>query len=269
MAATLTSATEEKQTAPAAVKPGLLFRADKIGVEFRQRFTHAEANLQFLDCGEYRLAPGARSTTLSLPERESLLFMWKGETIAHVNGREFRLASYDTLYIPRGAAFVIANQSDVPAAVIQTSAPAYNVHPPFHSQFADFSQREERIRRLNGKNVYMMFDVSEAADKLVAGYTFFEPYARSWPPHNHTDQEETYIFIKGHGSMEVYESPEKLTFVHNVNEGDLVTIPFLNYHPVFSQESRLEFIWCIAGERYWVGDKNKAFMNASVDSLTT
>ncbi len=115
----------------------------------------------------------------------------------------------------------------------------------------------------------MMFDVSEGADKLVAGYTFFEPYARSWPPHNHTDQEEVYFFIKGHGSMEVYEDPENLTFVHNVNEGDLVTIPFLNYHPVFSQESPLEFIWCIAGERYWVGDKNKDFLKGTGGAITT
>jgi mannose-6-phosphate isomerase-like protein (cupin superfamily) len=269
MATTLSSIVEEQKAAASAVRPGVLFRASNTGFEFRQRFVHQEANLQFLDCGEYRVAPHAQSTTLSLPQRESLLFMWKGEAIVTVNGAEFRLASYDTLYIPRGAPFTIGNDSEIPAAIFQTSAPAENVHPVFHSSFADLSQREARIRRLNGKNVYLMFDVSEAADKLVAGYTFFEPYARSWPPHNHTDQEETYIFIKGHGSMEVYESPEKLTFVHNVNEGDLVTIPFLNYHPVFSQESPLEFIWCIAGERYWVGDKNKAFMNASVDSLTT
>jgi mannose-6-phosphate isomerase-like protein (cupin superfamily) len=268
MATTLSTTVEQKEAA-AAVKPGVLFRAEKTGAEFRQRFTHSEANLQFLDCGEYRLAPQAKSTTVSLPGRESLLFMWKGETIVDVNGRKYSLRPYDTLYVPRSAEFMIANTSDAPAVILQTSAPAENVHPVFHSKFAEFSQREERIRRLSGKNVYMMFDVSEGADKLVAGYTFFEPYARSWPPHNHTDQEETYIFIKGHGSMEVYESPEKLTFVHNVSEGDLVTIPFLNYHPVFSQESPLEFIWCIAGERYWVGDKNKAFMNASVDSLTT
>jgi mannose-6-phosphate isomerase-like protein (cupin superfamily) len=195
--------------------------------------------------------------------------MWKGEAAIEVNGGKFQLQPYDTLYIPLGAEFVLANETGLPAAMIQTSAPAKKAHPAFHSKFTEFSKREDRIRRLNRKNVYMMFDVSESADKLVAGYTFFEPYARSWPPHNHTDQEETYIFIKGHGSMEVYESPEKLTFVHNVSEGDLVTIPFLNYHPVFSQESPLEFIWCIAGERYWVGDKNKAFMNASVDSLTT
>ena len=114
-----------------------------------------------------------------------------------------------------------------------------------------------------------MFDVSEGADKLVAGYTFFQPYQRSWPPHNHTDQEEVYIFINGHGSMEVYETPETLSFVHNVNRGDMVTIPFLNYHPVFSQEVPLEFIWCIAGERYWVGDKNKDFMKGTSDTITT
>jgi mannose-6-phosphate isomerase-like protein (cupin superfamily) len=266
---TTLSTTIEQEALATDVKPGVLFRAEQAAVEVRQRFVHSEANLQFLDCGEYHLAPHAISTTLSLPGRESLIFMWKGEAAIEVNGRKFQLQPYDTLYIPLGAEFVLANETSLPAAMIQTSAPAKKAHPAFHSKFTEFSKREDRIRRLNRKNVYMMFDVSEGADKLVAGYTFFEPYARSWPPHNHTDQEETYIFIKGHGSMEVYESPEKLTFVHNVSEGDLVTIPFLNYHPVFSQESPLEFIWCIAGERYWVGDKNKAFMNASVDSLTT
>ena len=69
--------------------------------------------------------------------------------------------------------------------------------------------------------------------------------------------------------MEVYESPEHLTFVKEVGEGEMVTIPFLNYHPVFSQESPLEFIWCIAGERYWIGDKNKTFMSGSSGPITT
>ncbi|MBV9081045.1 MAG: 5-deoxy-glucuronate isomerase [Acidobacteriaceae bacterium] len=260
--------TTPKET-ESGVKPGVLFRNEKPGVVFRQRFLHSEANLQFLDCGEYYLPARSRSFTYSFPERESLLFMWKSEATVELDGRSFQLRPYDTLYVPRGAQFVLANDQDAPATLIQTTAPAENAHPVFHSKFDEFSRREDRIRRLKGKNVYMMFDVSEGADKLVAGYTFFEPYARSWPPHNHTDQEETYIFLKGHGSMEVYESPETLSFVHNVSEGDLVTIPYLNYHPVFSQESPLEFIWCIAGERYWVGDKNKAFMTGSVDSLTT
>jgi len=256
----------EKQ---AMIHPGQLFKHDAPGVTFRQRFLHSDANLLFLNCGEYSVPPGSESVLSSLPDRESLLFMWKGELEADVSGQIYKLDSYDTLYVPRGAAYRLRNRSGQPACAIQTSAPAKNVHPVFHSSFAEFSRREDRIRRLHQKIVYLMFDVTEGADKLVAGYTFYDPYTRAWPPHNHTDQEETYIFIKGHGSMEVYETPEKMTFVHQVNEGDLVTIPFLNYHPVFSQEDPLQFIWCIAGERYWVGDKNKEFMKGQGQAITT
>jgi len=261
---------EQLSTPPrTTVGPAVLFRHEAPSVIYRQRFTSAEANLHFLDCGEYELGRESISSWSSVAGRESLLFMWKGTVRVEMREGAYDLAPYDTLYVPRDAEFRLVYLTGEPARVIQTTAPADNVHPVFHSRFAEFSKREDRIRRLNRKDVYMMFDVSERADKLVAGYTFFEPYARSWPPHNHTDQEETYIFIKGHGSMEVYESPETLTFVHNVSEGDLVTIPFLNYHPVFSQESPLEFIWCIAGERYWVGDKNKDFMKGASDAITT
>jgi mannose-6-phosphate isomerase-like protein (cupin superfamily) len=256
--------------APAvAVRPGKLFPADAAGVMFRQRFLHTEANLQFLNCGEYLLPPGAQTMLQCLPDRESLFFMWKGELSAEVDGRTYNMSKLDTLYVPKGASYCLHNGTSEPARIIQTSAPAANVHPVFHSRFLEFSEREERIRRLHKKTVYLMFDVSEGADKLVAGYTFYESHTRAWPPHNHTDQEETYIFIQGHGSMEVYESQEKLTFVKEVKEGDLVTIPILNYHPVFSHEDPLAFIWCIAGERYWVGDKNQDFMKGNSEAITT
>jgi len=253
----------------AAVKPGVLFRDAASEVIYRQHFVPASANLQFLNCGEYTVPPGRASVTFAQPEHESLLFMWKGAASVEVGGRTYALANYDTLYVPRGAGFRLRNDAAEPAVLIQCSAPAANVHPVFHSRFAEFSVREDRIRHLAGKDVFLMFDVSEAADKLVAGYTFYQAHTRAWPPHNHTDQEEVYIFIKGHGAMEVYESPETLTFVHSVNEGDMVTIPFLNYHPVFSQDDPLQFIWCIAGERYWVGDKNKDFMAGKGESITT
>jgi mannose-6-phosphate isomerase-like protein (cupin superfamily) len=251
------------------VKPGTLFSAQAEKVSYRQHFVPATAHLEWLSCGEYTLPAGARSCSICQAEEESLLFMWKGEVTVEVEGQSFALAPYDTLYIPRGAAFRMVNTGGEPARVMQCSATAERVHPVHHSRFAEYSQREDRIRRLQGKDVFMMFDVPEAADKLIAGYTFFQPYQRSWPPHNHTDQEEVYIFIKGHGAMEVYESPEKLCFVTSVGEGDMVTIPMMNYHPVFSQESPLEFIWCIAGARYWVGDKNKDFMAGKGDAITT
>jgi mannose-6-phosphate isomerase-like protein (cupin superfamily) len=259
----------QNHTAASAVRPGVLFTAQQSGVTFVQRFVPGEANLQFLSCGEYRLQPKSHSVAFCRPDEESLLFMWKGAAVVEIGSERYDLAEYDTLYVPRGAGFRLENPSADVAVLIQCSAPATRVHPVFHSKFAEFSKREDRIRHLRKKEVYLMFDVSEPADKLVAGYTFYEPHTRAWPPHNHTDQEETYIFVKGHGSMEVYDDPENLSFVHDVHEGDLVTIPFLNYHPVFSQEEPLVFIWCIAGERYWVGDKNKDFMAGKGDAITT
>ena len=251
------------------VKPGTVFRTTAPKVSYRQHFTPATANLEWLSCGEYELPAGSATTTLCEATDESLLFMWKGTAKVKVSGTDYQLDSYDTIYIPRGAEYQISNPSNETAKVIRCSATADNVHPVHYSKFSEYSKREDRIRHLAGKDVFMMFDVPEAADKLIAGYTFFQAYQRSWPPHNHTDQEEVYIFIKGHGSMEVYEAPEKMNFVHNVNEGDMVTIPMMNYHPVFSQEDPLEFIWCIAGARYWVGDKNKDFMDGKGDSITT
>jgi mannose-6-phosphate isomerase-like protein (cupin superfamily) len=251
------------------IKSARLIRKDESGVTFRQRFTPATANLEFLSCGEFELPAGAGSQSYCLPRQESLLFQWKGRAIVSVNGESSQLERYDTLYVPRGAEFTISNPDPTPARTVQTSAPAANVHPVRHSRFSEVSRDESRIRRLKGKDVYLMFDVQDAADKLVAGYTFFLPFQRSWPPHNHTDQEEVYIFVEGDGAMEVYESPETLSFVHSVSPGDMVTIPYLNYHPVFSQADPVQFIWCIAGERYWVGDKNQDFMKGGTGPITT
>lgn len=251
------------------VKPARLIRAADGGVTFRQRFTPAEANLEFLSCGEFHLPPHSRSQSFCSKQEECLLFQTEGTSTVVVESHTYFLAHYDTLYIPRGAAYHLANTSSEPSHVVQCSAPATNMHPVHHASFADVSSREDRIRRLKGKNVYLMHDVPEGADKLVAGYTIFEPHARSWPPHNHTDQEEVYVFIQGRGAMEVYESPEELSFVHSVDKGDMVTIPYLNYHPVFSQDVPVHFIWCIAGERYWIGDKNKDFMKGTTGPITT
>jgi mannose-6-phosphate isomerase-like protein (cupin superfamily) len=266
--ATSTDSVSQSET-QSRTQPGKLFRPPGAGVLFRQRFIPEEANLTLLSCGEFEIAAGARAQGLSFPGQESLLFQWRGASRVVIDGTSHTLEPYDLIYLPLGSEFRLEAPFGESARLIQTSAPAQNRHPVFHSRFSDLSHREERIRRLKGKDVYLMFDVGENADKLVAGYTFFQPFSRSWPPHNHTDQEEAYIFIKGRGAMEVYESPETLSFVHSVHEGDIVTIPFLNYHPVFSQDEPLEFIWCIAGERYWVGDKNKDFMRGASGPITT
>ncbi len=255
--------------APGELLAAVLSQTEAPSASYRQRFTPESGNLQLLSAGEHELPPGTATGRFGVPGEEILLFMWQGRATVELEGGRHALEPYDSFYVPLGAGFRLSNTGIEPARLFQLSSPASNKHPIKHSRFSEMSKREDRIRHLKGKDVYVMHGEDEGADRLLAGYTFFEPNARSWPPHNHTDQEEVYIFIKGRGSMEVYESAEALTFVRQVNSGDMVTIPVLNYHPVFSQEQPVEFIWCIAGARYWVGDKNKAFMQGGSAPITT
>jgi mannose-6-phosphate isomerase-like protein (cupin superfamily) len=235
---------------------------------YTEKTNPKSSNLQFLTYGVYELIGNVETGSLTHASEEALLFCWEGSLKAQLAEQTFGLEFYDTLYIPRGASYRLS-QCEGRSKVIVCRAAAENTHPVFHSKWKEFSQDEKRIRHLKGKDVFLMFDVSESADKLIAGYTIFQPHQRSYPPHNHTDQEEIYIFTRGRGSMEVYANEETKTFVRSVGEGDAVTIPLLNYHPVFSQDEELHFIWCIAGNRYWVGDKNKDFMTGKVEKLTT
>ena len=252
------------------VKPADLLRADDWQFEYRQKSNPANSNLDLLTYGVYRIAPGASSDELYHRSEEALLFSMASEPLSvDVEGQACPIAYYDTLYIPMGTPYRIHNGTAEIHSIVVCRAPAENRYPVFHSVWEQIRRNEERIRHLDGKDVFLMFDVTEGADRLMAGYTIYEPHTRAWPPHNHTDQEEIYLFTQGRGSIEVYEDEKSKTFVHSMGTMDAATIPLLNYHPVFSQEEELHFIWCLAGARYWVGDKHKEFLDASVDELTT
>ena len=249
-------------------KPAHFLSSEASSFRYVEKTNPHRSHLEFLTYGIYELSGKVGSGLLAHPGEEALLFCWQGKAAVSIDGRDCQLDHYDVLYVPRGAAYRLS-QTEGEGKIIVCRAPAEKAHPLFHAKWNEFSRDEKRIRHLKGKDVFLMFDVSEGADKLIAGYTIFNPHQRSWPPHNHTDQEEIYIFTKGRGSMEVYADEETKSFVRSVAEGDAVTIPILNYHPVFSQEEELHFIWCIAGNRYWVGDKNKDFMTGKVEKLTT
>jgi mannose-6-phosphate isomerase-like protein (cupin superfamily) len=250
------------------VKPANFLSADAARFRYTEKSNPHNSNLQFLSYGVYECSGKSASGELAHPREEALLFCWQGRISVRVNQQEYALQTYDVLYVPRGASYRMGQEGG-DTKVILCRAPADQAHPVFHAKWQEFSKDERRIRHLRGKDVFLMFDVSEPADKLMAGYTIFQPHQRSWPPHNHTDQEELYIFTRGRGSMEVYADEETKSFVRSVGEGDAVTIPVVNYHPVFSQEEELHFIWCIAGNRYWIGDKNKDFMSGKADKITT
>lgn len=250
-----------------ATKDGKLFHARDSRAVLREIFNQRDSNLEFLSLAELDIAD-ARSTSLCHKREETLAFNLAGPASVFVDGVEYTMEHYDVLYIPKGAEYYVEAGSE-PAHLYLYRALARNVHPVQLRRWKELRDEPSRIRLLTRKKVHLMFDVAEQADKFMAGYTFYEDRARAWPPHNHTDQEECYSFIEGSGAMQVYEDDEKLTFVKGVEVGSHVTIPLLNYHPVFSHEEPLCFIWCIAGERYWVGDKNKSFMDGTAKKVTT
>ena len=249
--------------------PPQLLPHDRAQFVYEEKCSPRTSHLQWLTYGLYRLPPGGGSGELFHPSDEALLFCLEGTVRVTVDGHSYELSHYDTLYVPKATPYEIADLGLHPGLVVVCRAAAETRHAVVHTKWNDVRRDEGRIRRLDGKDVFMMFDVDQAADKLVAGYTIYEPHVRAWPPHNHTDQEEIYIFTQGQGAIEVYADEQTKTFVHHVAALDAATIPPLNYHPVFSHDEPLHFIWCLAGARYWVGDKHREFMDASVDRLTT
>lgn len=250
------------------VYPGQRNRADQPLCEIREVFSPESADLQFLSVMEISMTRGGMSPNLAFNHEEVLLFNLREPCEVKVDGKPYTLAHYDVLYVPVGSSFRCSSAADE-VLIYAYRAAGEEQYPVFHGQWEAMQKDESRIRHLNRKEVFIMLDVGEGANKFIAGYTFYQDHTRAWPPHNHTDQEEVYTFIEGRGAMEVYEDDEHKTFVTSVEMGDHITIPMLNYHPVFSHEEPLAFIWCIAGERYWVGDKNKDFMAGKGENITT
>ena len=248
--------------------PAHLLRASDSVFQYVEKCSPATSHLQWLTYGWYRVPGGGASGAITHAEEEALLFCMQGPVVVEVDDQEYRLEHYDTLYVPLGTPYRFRSP-ETAGLVIVCRALAEQRHAVHFSSWAQVRSDPSRIRHLDGKDVFLMFDVSESADRLLAGYTIYEPHTRAWPPHNHTDQEEVYIFTQGHGAIEVYPDEEHKTFVHSVGPLDAATIPLLNYHPVFSHDEELHFIWCLAGARYWIGDKHREFLDASVDRLTT
>ena len=211
------------------------------------------------------MKPKAEIDAFVPPYEEVALFCIHGECEVVVDKMKYILTLYDVLYLPRNTKYNLKNTGETELEIGVAHAPSKIDSKVVISYFKKVAKDKtgKRLRKLKGKDVYIMIGEDVEASNLLVGYSIFKPHARSWPIHKHEDQEEIYIFIKGRGAIEVFESEETKTFVREVQPGDIVPIPFKNYHPVFSFDTELHFIWIIAGERYWVGDKDKKFMRVA------
>ena len=80
-------------------------------------------------------------------------------------------------------------------------------------------------------------------DKLIVSKTVLHS-GKETGGHNHSGQEEVYIFTQGTGSMIVGEN------IYNVRESSIVLIPDGDFHKVWNEgDADLIFIWVFDGKR--------------------
>ena len=189
---------------------------------------------------------------------ETGLIALAGEATIGLDGVEYQMRPYDSLYIPRDATFrVLAGPDGCDLAEI--AAPVERHYPIQFVSFAAVQQdpglhfeagSDGSRRTLNillGKNV--------VAGRLMAGVTFSQPGNwTSWPPHEHAVlAEEAYLYIDmpapAFGVQLVYVDDVNPELATIVREGDVVLMP-QGYHPnVAAPGHPINFLWMMAAER--------------------
>ncbi len=211
-----------------------------------------------LHYGRIILDAGDPPVKFETGDLETGLVCLGGNADVRTEGRSFRLAKYDSVYVPRDAALEIAPGPEG-CDLAEIAAPVEKRYP---LQFVAFdevqkdpglhfatggpnSQRELNI--LIGKNVQ--------AGRILAGVTFSAPGNwTSWPPHEHAAMlEEAYLYIDmpapAFGVQLVYTNPRDPELATIVREGDVVLMP-AGYHPnVAAPGGAINFLWMMAANR--------------------
>src|SRR5437016_6877520 len=136
-------------------KPAHFLSSAASSFRYVEKTNPHRSNLQFLTYGVYELIGEVESGALAHPGEEALLFCWQGQATAHLNGASYELGHYDVLYVPRDASYRLS-QLEGNGKIIVCRAPAAKAHPIFHARWNQFSRDEKRIRRLKGKDVFLM-----------------------------------------------------------------------------------------------------------------
>jgi oxalate decarboxylase/phosphoglucose isomerase-like protein (cupin superfamily) len=241
---------------PTIYKPG----KSEAGAIIREIVGPEDSHIDLMTYNTVEVTKGFVTTEFLYPAYEVLFTCTDGSGEVVIGEDRYKMTRYDMMYVPENTGFQLVGGSEESFCLGMAVSPSDAQGAPVLFAFEEIKDNPANLRKMPGRDVYITLDEDTTAGHLVGGLVFFEPYTRSFPPHKHSDQEEIYHFIGGHGSMEVFPSEEGKTFVHNVEPGTIITIPLEHYHPVFAQEEPVAWIWIIAGARYWVGDKDSDWM---------
>jgi 5-deoxy-glucuronate isomerase len=239
--------------------------------------THAvrpgQTAARHLSYGRIILAAADAPVSVDTGERETaLVSLGDGATVA-ADGRSYRLAKYDALYIPRDTTFRVTPGAEG-CDLAEIAATVSTRHPVQFVAFADV-QRDPGLHFVAGgpsaqRDLNVLIGKNVRAGRLMAGVTFSQPGNwTSWPPHEHAAMlEEAYLYIDmphpAFGIQLVYTSDREPELATIVREGDIVLMP-QGYHPnVAAPGSPINFLWMMAANREDV-DRRYGVVNVHPD----
>jgi|RhiMethySRZTD1v2_1073278.scaffolds.fasta_scaffold00731_13 5-deoxy-glucuronate isomerase len=216
------------------------------------------AAVKHLRYGRIILASDDAPIDLDTGGFETGLIALSGEATVTLDGSEYRMQPYDSLYVPRETSLRVSPASSG-CDLAEIAAPVERTYP---LQFVSFAavQQDPGLHFEAGSNgsrrtLNILLGKNVVAGRLMAGVTFSQPGNwTSWPPHEHAVlAEEAYLFIDmphpAFGVQLVYVDDVNPELATIVREGDVVLMP-QGYHPnVAAPGHPINFLWMMAAER--------------------
>jgi 5-deoxy-glucuronate isomerase len=210
--------------------------------------------LKALSCGRIILNKKVNRVSANTKGREVCLIGLKGQGTVTIDGRQYSMKPYDTLYIPPGMTYEVTTNEMVD--IVESSAPTKKagevIYIPIEKIKADPKLHMNAGKETYKREIHKTIDLNIPADRLLCGVTFSAPGNwTSWPPHEHgKSKEEVYLYIDipkpGFGIQMMYDDMKKPYVLDAVFEDDAVIIT-KGYHPnVAAPGFGMNFVWMMA-----------------------
>ena len=210
--------------------------ANAVGTSYRPLFGAGDADAGQLKAvvryGELTVAAGGASAVVSYPAEEQMYFVTEGSATLVYAGEKARLKKFDFLYLPPGVKHGIANTSGAPVKVIVMGyqIPAGRVvEAPAKLMLANADDVALQILGSHGPTTQfklLMGLTSSTRDKLSAASVMNSLFLMDFAPggtnipHNHRNEEEIYLLLRGSGDMVAGRDAEGKDVRHAVTQGD-------------------------------------------------
>jgi 5-deoxy-glucuronate isomerase len=219
--------------------------------------TPKNSTMRHLSYGRIILDSSIPRVSFSNAEQETGLICLAGTGTVRTAAKEFELAQYDAIYIPRDSTIDVSTKSSVDFA--EFSADVHGKYPLKFVRYTDLANDPGLKFSTGGpgskRELNMLLAKNVEAGRLIAGFTTSDPGNwTSWPPHEHAKMlEELYVYFDmpapAYGLQLVYNDTQYPELVVPVRDGDAVLMPS-GYHPNVSVPGhRIAFLWAMAAHR--------------------